>query len=105
MRVEVVEDRIEVFAVGSFDAAAARDAQEQLRGLLAAGHRHFVIDLEAVEFIDSTGLGVLVGLLKKVRIGEGSVRLRGVRPDLQDILRLTRLDRAFELMPNRGKTT
>jgi anti-sigma B factor antagonist len=52
------------------------------------------IDLTKVDFLDSSGLGALVSLLKAVR-PEGELVLFGVRPSVREILRLTHLDSVF----------
>src|SRR5688572_15970078 len=51
------------------DAAAAPELRKQLEGGPHEGHERVMLDLSAVEFIDSTGLGVLVSLLKQMASG------------------------------------
>nr|WP_284288505.1 STAS domain-containing protein [Angustibacter aerolatus] len=41
---------------------------------MAAGHHHLIVDMQGVEFLDSTGLGVLVGGLKRVRTHDGTLK-------------------------------
>src|ERR687885_1553589 len=52
---------------GEIDVYTAPGLRERLNELVAAGHYDLVVDMEKVEFLDSTGLGVLVGGLKRVR--------------------------------------
>ena len=52
---------------GEIDVYTAPKLRDRITELVADGVYHLVIDMEAVEFLDSTGLGVLVGGLKKVR--------------------------------------
>ena len=61
------------------------------------GERHLVIDFSQTGYIDSSGLGVLVGLSKRIREMRGSLRLAGLSPDLQRLFELTRLDTLFEI--------
>jgi anti-sigma B factor antagonist len=56
-----------------------------------------VVDLEAVEFLDSTGLGVLVGGLKKVRTYGGSLELVCTQERLLKIFRITGLSKVFAI--------
>jgi anti-sigma B factor antagonist len=56
-----------------------------------------VIDVENVEFLDSTGVGVLVGALKKVRSGGGTLDIVCTQPRLLKIFDITGLDKVFGL--------
>ena len=82
---------------GPLDAAASKEARGLFGSLLDQGHQRMVVDLAAVDFIDSSGLGVLVGLLKKIRASEGELRIAGVSPSLMSIFELTQVDRVFNL--------
>jgi len=64
-------------------------------GPLTAGSYDLVVDMEAVEFLDSTGLGVLVGGLKKVRAHDGSLSLICNQDRLLKIFRITGLAKVF----------
>lgn len=87
---------------GSFDAAASREARELFNSLLAQGNKEFIVDLSGVDFIDSSGLGALVGFFKKVRVGEGDLKLSGPREPIRKILELTHLDKVFAIIPGEG---
>lgn len=99
----VIEEREGVVIVapkGDLDAEQTPDFQQQVDALLATGAHYFVIDLAGVPFVDSAGLASLVRLFKRVRIGEGDVRLAAVTPDVLKILDLTRLSRVFDVLPS-----
>ena len=70
--------------------------------LVGAGTYNIVIDLEAVEFLDSTGLGVLVGGLKKVRAHDGSLDLVCTQERLLKIFRITGLAKVFVIHDSVG---
>jgi len=80
---------------GRLDAAAAPDLLARLTGAIAEGQTHFAVDLAAVSFVDSTGLGALVSGLKAARRAQGDLRLIAPGPQVQRLLRLTTLDRVF----------
>lgn len=56
----------------------------------ADGHRHLVLNFEAIRFLSSAPIGVLANLSKKAGSAGGSVRLCRVDPDIREILRITR---------------
>ena len=68
-------DRTVVTVGGEIDVYTAPKLREQLIDLVSSGNYHLVVDMENVDFLDSTGLGVLVGGLKRVRAHDGSLRL------------------------------
>ena len=70
--------------------------------LVGAGTYDIIIDLEAVEFLDSTGLGVLVGGLKKVRAHDGSLDLVCTQERLLKIFRITGLAKVFVIHDSVG---
>jgi len=92
-------DGATVVAVGGeIDVYTAPKLRDKITELVGDGHYHLVVDLEAVEFLDSTGLGVLVGGLKKVRSYDGSLRLVCTQERLLKIFRITGLAKVFVIM-------
>jgi anti-sigma B factor antagonist len=76
---------------GEVDIATSPDLHRELESLLEAGHVHMVVDMEAVEFIDASGVGVLVVAAQKARTRGGELTIR--RPSVRvlrvfDILQL-----------------
>ena len=88
-------DRTIVVVGGEIDVYTAPKLREQLIDLVSAGQYHMVVDMEGVEFLDSTGLGVLVGGLKKVRAHNGSLQLVCNQDRLLKIFRITGLAKVF----------
>lgn len=71
-----LDSRWVILAVGGcLDHVTAPLLRERLIELLSSGRRCFVLDLEGVELLDSTGLGVLAGALKRARQARGSLQL------------------------------
>ena len=85
-----------VIAVGGeIDVYTAPKLREQLVELVNSGQYDLVVDLEKVEFLDSTGLGVLVGGLKRVRAHDGSLDLVCTQERILKIFRITGLTKVF----------
>ncbi len=82
---------------GEVDVYTAPRLRERLVELVDAGARNVVVDLGRVEFLDSTGLGVLVGALKRLRAVNGTLGLVCAHERLLKIFRITALDRVFAL--------
>jgi anti-sigma B factor antagonist len=90
-------DRTVVSVGGEIDVYTAPKLREQLVDLVNAGQYHLVVDMEDVEFLDSTGLGVLVGGLKRVRAHDGSLRLVCTQERILKIFRITGLTKVFPI--------
>ena len=68
---------------------------------LENGARKVVVDFTKTGYIDSSGLGVLVSLSKKIREQGGELRLAGLNEDLRTLFELTKLDPLFEIADSR----
>lgn len=87
-----------VLAVGGeIDVATAPRLREQLIALVNDGKHRIVVDLGAVEFLDSTGLGVLVGALKRVRTHDGDLALVCDEPRILKVFEITGLTKVFAM--------
>ncbi len=84
---------------GEVDVYTAPRLRERLLELIDGGARRVVVDLGRVDFLDSTGLGVLIGGLKRLRSAEGSFALVCDKEPLLKIFRITALDQVFPLHP------
>ena len=80
---------------GEIDVYTAPRLRELLIELVNIGHYQLVVNMEKVEFLDSTGLGVLVGGLKRVRAHDGSLDLVCTQERILKIFRITGLTKVF----------
>ena len=90
-------DRTIVEVGGEIDVYTAPKLREQLVDLVADGQYHLIVDMQNVDFLDSTGLGVLVGGLKRVRAHDGSLRLVCSQERILQIFRITGLTKVFPI--------
>lgn len=87
---------------GEIDVYTAPRLREKLISLVDAGSYHLIVDMERVEFLDSTGLGVLVGGLKRVRAHDGSIDLVCTQGRILKIFRITGLSKVFDIYDSVG---
>lgn len=80
---------------GEVDLATAPRVRERMIQLVDAGERSIVVDLDGVAFLDSTGLGVLVGGLRRLRTLGGELKLACANRRILSVLEVTGLDRVF----------
>jgi anti-sigma B factor antagonist len=80
---------------GEIDLYTAQKLRQRVGDLIDDGTLHIIADLRGVDFLDSTGLGVLVGSLRRLRIREGSLTLVAADDKLMEIFQLTGLNRVF----------
>ena len=82
---------------GEIDVYTAPRLRQTLIDLVEGGATHIVVDMEKVDFLDSTGLGVLVGGLKRVRDKDGSMRLVATQDRILKIFDITGLSKVFPI--------
>ena len=87
---------------GEVDVYTAPQIREQIRDLAAKGTVHLIADLGPVEFIDSSGLGVLIGGLRRVREDDGSLVLVITTRRVLRVFQLTGLTKAFTIYDKLG---
>jgi len=91
-----VGDHIMVLRVdGRLNMVSAASLKSAIDDAVNAGKSRVVVDLSAVSFMDSSGLGALIGGLKKTRQASGDLRIAGVAQQVATVLRLTNLDRVL----------
>src|SRR5512147_2397811 len=82
---------------GEIDVYTAEKLRGRLRDIVNSGEKHVVVDLTKVEFLDSTGLGVLVGAHRRLRARDGSLDLVCPHERLLKVFRITGLDSVFAI--------
>ena len=93
-------ERAVVHLGGEIDVYTAPLVREKIDEEIHAGRNDLVVDLSDVTFVDSTGLGVLVGRLKLARTRGGSLSLVGTDDRVLKVFSITGLDKVFEIHPD-----
>ncbi|WP_226779786.1 STAS domain-containing protein [Oceaniglobus trochenteri] len=91
MVVSVLEDRM--------DAAIALDFKDAMRDLTSDAPARVVLDMATVRFLDSSGLGAVIGAMKQLG-HQRRLELAGLNPSVEKVFRLTRMDSIFTIHAN-----
>jgi anti-anti-sigma factor len=86
---------------GDLDMSTAEKVKRALTDLVDTGQTRLLVDLGSVAYIDSSGLGALVGALKHARASGGDLKLCGLQPDVHTIFEMTRLIKVITTYPAR----
>lgn len=82
---------------GEVDVYTAPKLREKIVDLVNQGSHKIIVNLEGVEFLDSTGLGVLVGGLKRVKSHDGTLALVCTKPKILKVFSITGLSKVFPI--------
>lgn len=80
---------------GRLNMVSAPQLKAAVTDTVAAGRPQVVVDLSAVTFMDSSGLGALIAGLKAARQASGDLRMTGANEQVRTVLKLTNLDRVL----------
>ncbi|MFV2005890.1 MAG: STAS domain-containing protein [Longimicrobiales bacterium] len=98
------ENDVTVVAVeGQLIVGNRQELKQKVLEELENGERKFVVDFDQTGYIDSSGLGVLVSLSKKIREQGGELRLASLNEDLRTLFELTKLDTLFKIADSRAE--
>lgn len=90
---------------GEIDVYTAPQLKQQIISLLDGGVRRIIVNLTAVDYLDSTALGVLIGGLKRLRERDGNLDLICPNPRIKRIFEITGLDKIFDIYANEEEAT
>jgi anti-sigma B factor antagonist len=99
-----VEGDIAVLCLeGRLDLSSASLLKETSKDILANQSKKMILNLDKVDFINSSGLGALVSVLKEVRNNQGSMKLTNLAPYVKEIFDITQLSNIFDIYTDEGK--
>jgi len=100
--VQKVGDVTVVDVEGQLIVGNRQELKQRVLAELEGGERKFLVDFTRTGYIDSSGLGVLVSLSKKIREQGGELRLSSLNEDLRTLFELTKLDTLFRIADSRS---
>lgn len=96
---QTVQSGITVLSVsGNLDSLTVPEIRPEIEKIVETGTRKVALELSGLEVIDSSGIGAIVSLFKRVRGLGGDVKIVGVQGQPREILRLLGLERAFDIV-------
>ena len=94
--IEEIDGKLIATLEGEMDTAAAMEAEDALKGLYNTDGKDVIIDCSKLEYIASSGLRILLGILKGAKAGGSRVVLKGVNDDIKTVFKLTGFINIFE---------
>ncbi len=85
---------------GRLDLTSASELKDASRDIIEKENCKLILNMEAVDFINSSGLGALVSILKDVRTSKGTLKLSNLAPYVKEIFDITQLSNIFDICEN-----
>ena len=102
---EIIEEAVgNVYIVqlmGRLDASCASDLKDKVLSMIDENKQNILIDLGGIDFIDSSGLGMLVTCLRSVTKAGGTFKITSLQENPKNLFHTTRLDRVFNIYDDR----
>jgi anti-anti-sigma factor len=95
--IEQLEDKILVVLEGELDTAAAAEVEKTLQPLYATNGKDVIIDCEGLDYIASSGLRILISILKGAKTGGSKVVLKNMNEDIKSVFKLTGFINIFDV--------
>lgn len=93
----IVNNQVIVELSGGMYVEDAEIFREKLIKYMEEGQNNFIVKMNRVDYIDSSGLGVLVSIHKRTRQSNGSLIISGASGFVKELFTLTRLDKVFSM--------
>ncbi len=100
--IETAEDVLVVGVVGQLVVGNRQEFKQSVLDEVERGARRVLVDFTETGYVDSSGLGALVSLNKRLREVGGEMRLTALNEDMRTLFELTRLDTLFKLYATRA---
>jgi len=97
LREEYLAGETRVFVSGEVDIYTAQNFKEKVYSIVDKAEREIVFDCGGLDYIDSTGLGIFVGALKKARLAGKSISLENIKDNIKKLFVITGLDKLFNI--------
>lgn len=89
--------------IGRLDASCSSELKDKVTAMLDENKKNILIDLGGIDFIDSSGLGMLVNCMGSVTKTGGLFKISSLKEHPKSLLQMTRLDRVFDIFDDRDE--
>jgi anti-sigma B factor antagonist len=93
---ELLEDKYQVTPIGEIDIMSSEELKKEIKTLIDE-KKDIIINGEKIEYMDSTGLGVLISLLKKTKENDNKIIIKNLKPNIYKLFNITGLTKVFEI--------
>lgn len=83
--------------IKNLDANSAHRVKAEIKGLISEDMKNVIVDLNSIQFVDSTGFGALISILKTIKSRDGRMILIGVSEEVRELMDLMQLLSVFEM--------
>ncbi|MDF2675755.1 MAG: anti-sigma factor antagonist [Bacillota bacterium] len=101
LNIEIIKtpdnDYIEIKPMGEVDIFTSPEFKNKLIDLIDNNNVNIIIDGEGLEYIDSTGLGVLMGIYKKMQENKLKIKIKNLKPNIYKLFDITGLNKIFDI--------
>ncbi len=94
---ELLNEYVKITLAGEVDIYTSQNLKERLYGLADENNKDLRIDCKELNYIDSTGLGIFVGTLKKVKLKDKKIFILNLKDNIKKLFLITGLDKLFIL--------
>lgn len=94
--IEEIDGKFVATLIGEMDTAAAQEAEETLKPLYNTNGKDVIIDCSGLEYIASSGLRILLSILKGAKANGSKVIMRGMNDEIKNVFKLTGFINIFE---------
>jgi anti-anti-sigma factor len=92
---EVLPEFVSVGLCGEVDISSSQTFKDKLYKLIEDHKKNIKLDCTGLTYIDSTGLGILVGALKKTKQSDNTIIIKGLKDNIKKLFYITGLDKIF----------
>lgn len=91
------KDNWDVDLTGEVDIYTANELKDELNIAIEERPKNLVINMQNLDYIDSTGLGILIGILKRLKQKQSDIYIVNTKPNVRKIFTITGLDKIFKV--------